>query len=387
MLLFSKFHFLTIVKRNPILTGHVYDKERNLFQTGELWIDSGTYTPDKHQFVKYIDAPPDTPNFATMNSTETLDYCVEVLMPLLNNGGSELTDKQIKDKLPLFATSIMVLPNNYAFYSVKVSHAVGDGVTFFHIMQEISMLMNGHYHQSNTHISISPLEWSNPMKPTHEFFPDAFSPRDVEKSYGLPFLCGLLKNFPTLTSRNQNILLLCKKKVSQKRREYRFNGTESFNCNEPISSNDIITAALCEANESSDIFVFTENIRGLKEGIPRNASGNFFWEVPVSRVACAANPLQVRLSVANGGYYPTDELPLQPFLCGRVGRLTSLATITHTISYPGTETICQLPFISFLQEIPLDVAIIFRFNNLYWGVLHNFAQFRLTGLLSELVAE
>lgn len=360
----------SLVKMNPILTGHVYDKNRDLFNSGELWIEAGTYTPDKHEFVKYIDPPLDAPDLSAMNATETLAYCLDVLMPLLD--GCELTEKQIEKKLPLFEANLILLPDSHAFYSVKMSHSVGDGVTFFQVLKEISMHMNG--------FDVSPIDWNNPLKPTHEFYPDTFSPRDIEVSYGGPFMCGLLKNFFTLSLRHQNILLLCKDKVNRKKRELR-----AASGSNDVSSNDIITAALCEANQSTDIFVFTENIRGIKQGVPRHAGGNFIWEVPVSRLACA-NPLEVRASVSNGGYYKTGELPLQPFLCGKVGRLTSLATITEKVMFKGTEVVCQLPFLSFIKELPLDVAVIFRFSDRYWGVLHNFSQFQMSGMLSDIVS-
>ena len=355
---------------NPVLTGHVYDKNRDFFNSGEIWIEAGTYTPDTHEFVKHIDPPSDAPHLSTMNATEILSYCQEVLMPLLD--GCELTEKQVEKKLPLFAANIILLPNNYAFYSVKMSHSVGDGVTFFQIVKQISMHMSG--------LDVSRIEWDNPLKPTHEFYPDSFSQRDAEISYGAPFMIGLLKNFFTLSLRRQHILLLSKSKISQKKRELR-----AASGSNDVSSNDIITAALCEANQSTDIFVFTENVRGIKNGVPRNAGGNFIWEVPVSRTACA-NPMQVRHSVSNGEYYATDELPIQPFLCGKVGRLTSLASITEKIIFKGTEIVCQLPFQSFIKELPLDVAVIFRFSDRYWGVLHNFSQFEMSGLLSEIVS-
>jgi hypothetical protein len=86
-------------------------------------------------------------------------------------------------------------------------------------------------------------------------------------------------------------------------------------------------------------------------------------------------------------FYKTDHLPIEPFVCGRVGRITSLASITEKTVLKGTTIVCTLPFLSFIKEIPMDVAVIFRFSNDYWGVLHNFANIKKTkdGLLSQIL--
>jgi hypothetical protein len=355
------------VELNPILSGHVYDVKRNFLNSGEIWIQTGTYDPEWHNFVQSIDPPAHTPDFLTIDPTEALSYCLEEIYPLLDE--CELTEKQIKDKLPLFSASLIVLPNQCALYTLKMSHCIGDGVTFFQLIKQISMLMSG--------IGITPIEWNNPLKPTHEFYPESFSPLDIEISYGLPFFLGLLKNFPSLSKRRRNIILISKNKVSARKNKLR-----AASGSKTLGSNDVIIAALCEANKSSDIFVFTQNVRSIKDGVPRHAGGNFFLEVPLSRKPCC-DPQNVRDCVSNVGFCKANELPIQPFLCGRVGRMTSLASITEKVHYEGTEIVFQLPFLSFIKDLPLDVAVIFRFDDSYWGVLHNFAEYKISGSLLE----
>ena len=97
-----------------------------------------------------------------------------------------------------------------------------------------------------------------------------------------------------------------------------------------ISANDIIMSSLCEMCGSSDIFAFDRSVRGIKDGITRSAAGNFFWEIPFERKA-AKNPFEIRkiLSSDTGSYFGTNGVPLMPFLNGRVGRITSLASVAH----------------------------------------------------------
>jgi len=343
-----------LVRENPILTGHVYKNEKN-----ELWIQSGTFLPGHHDFVRIFDAPESVPNFSNLTPNETLNAIQTHLVPLLEP--CELTAKQAKDKLPLLRATLILLPNNYAFYSLSVSHAVGDGVTFFLLLKELSIFMNG---MDNKDAAI---EWHCRQKATHEFYPKSFSNWDIQVSYGLPFMLGALKNFPSLLSRKAEVILLRKTKVMDKRRELRvtLNATD-------ISSNDIITAALAEANRACDIFIFTENVRngGKVDGIPGNAGGNFLLEVPVSRES-SCRPDEMRKAVNQRGEYKTDKLPLRPYLFGRVGRITSLASIAESMLYKDVKVICTIPLATFISEIPLDVCVIFRYDKEHWGVLHN----------------
>jgi hypothetical protein len=100
---------------------------------------------------------------------------------------------------------------------------------------------------------------------------------------------------------------------------------------------------------SSDIFAFDRSVRGIKEGVNKSAAGNFFVEIPFERDQ-GKNPSMIRRIISGKGtYFDTNGIPLLPFLNGRVGRITSLASITHQTTFPGSESICQLPSASFIK--------------------------------------
>jgi len=116
------------------------------------------------------------------------------------------------------------------------------------------------------------------------------------------------------------------------------------------------------------------------------AGGNFLCEIPVSR-RTAMQPERLRQVVSRHGEYAPNALPARPFYCGRVGRITSLASIAETVLYDGTTVVCTVPLASFIGEIPMDVAVIFRYDKQHWGILHNFAEFdRGAKLMAELLA-
>ena len=62
----------------------------------------------------------------------------------------------------------------------------------------------------------------------------------------------------------------------------------------------------------------------------RSAAGNLFTEIPFPKEE-GKDPHEIRkiLSTEDGCYYGRNEIPLLPSLNGRVGRITSLASVTH----------------------------------------------------------
>lgn len=224
----------------------------------------------------------------------------------------------------------------------------------------------------------SSINWNNPMKSTHEIYPDTFTERDYHRSYGLPFGWGLAKNLRALPRRHCKYLLLSKEEIQKLKNEMRVSKVHTSKCEkmatcedkiacERISTNDIVMSAICELNGSSDVFAFDRSVRGIKEGVHAGDAGNFFWEIPFDKTK-GVDPVEIRkiLLDDSGSFYRSDEVPLMPFLNGRVGRITSLATVTHQTTFPGSELLCQFPSASFISELPLDVAVIFKFNSGYW---------------------
>jgi hypothetical protein len=118
--------------------------------------------------------------------------------------------------------------------------------------------------------------------------------------------------------------LLSKEKISHKKKTLQ----NEDDGREAISANDIIMSALCEMCGSSDIFAFDKSIRGSKEGVSKSTAGNLFCEIPFDR-ELGMDPSFFRQVIGGGNYFHTNDIPLLPFLNGRVGRITSLASITH----------------------------------------------------------
>jgi hypothetical protein len=306
-----------------------------------------------------------------MNDTEIMEYLSKNILPLMEE--SRLVSEEIREKLPLFGGSLVVLNNEYACFSISMSHAVGDGTTFFQILKQVSLFMSG--------LPVPPINWDCPAKAKHEFYPTSMSKRDIFIYYGPPFLMGAARNILT-QKREPQLFLVDKQKVSVAKKTQR-DKLENKN----ISSNDIITAALCQSNPSADIFIFTESVRGIDPKVPINAGGNFIWEIPVPRDVCSKPDQLRKVIVSHQNGYETNHLPLMPFISGRHARVSSLASVTENVLYNGVKTVAVLPFGNYLTEIPLDVALIFRFNRDCWGIIHNFVDLKPSDLLQDIMKE
>eukprot|EP00984_Skeletonema_dohrnii_P019261 scaffold9177_cov67-Skeletonema_dohrnii-CCMP3373.AAC.2 len=375
-----------VVRANPILTGQLVEEKTSPWpwaQPRTLRVIPGVFPPESHSFLTTINPPADLASPAQVlyeeinkgtSAKELFQHVHSHVAPRLL-GKAEFSYDQIKNASPLFEAKLMDFGDGYAAYSIKMSHALGDGTTFFQVIKQISSYMNGHEPQ--------PINWDNPLKATHEIYPETFSNQDYERSYGGPFGWGVFKNIRTLGKRKCEYLLLSKDKITQKKREL-----QKSDENARISSNDVVMSVICEMCGSSDIFAFDRSVRSVKDGVDKSDAGNFFWEIPFEREKAAANPSVIRsiLMSETGTYYDTDEVPLMPFLNGRVGRITSLASITQKTTFPGSKVICQFPSASFISDLPLDVAVIFRFDEEHFGIMHNFRRVSPSPLLSEIIA-
>lgn len=300
----------TVVHRNPILTGRA---QMSSFFNTKISIKPGKYPSDSHSFVNEI-IPEALPASVTekliaqeMNETEVLQFMDDFLAPLVPPAESVI--ESIQSGGPLFGIDVIKLPGDYACYFVRMSHCVGDGVTYYNILSEIDHEMNPNRHKNNNRHEMPSLIWDDPAIASHEIFPQRFSEGDIQKAYGLGFTLGLLRNAWHIKRQRKDYIILNKQKIEQKRKAL----SALSPCNGYLSANDIITSAICSANKSSSIFAFTMNMRDRH----CHYGGNYHNEIPFLSSA-AKDPYEFRSIVKKGYYYEKDVLPLCPFVVGKV---------------------------------------------------------------------
>lgn len=95
-------------------------------------------------------------------------------------------------------------------------------------------------------------------------------------------------------------------------------------------------------------------------------------------------------NIVKKGYdFDTNELPICPFVFGRSGRISSLASIQKLIETDGTDSIiCHAMLSSFVQNVPMDTAFVISMNSESYVVLHNFREIDTeTGLIHGILSQ
>lgn len=370
-----------VVRANPILTGRAMSIQGagGLLDRDEIHVVPGAFLPDgadSHSFVEVIDARKKSPSPLGLREEDLLNYIDKFVSPLIPNPCAPTID-QIQNQAPLFWTKVVLLPDNYACFYIGMSHCLGDITTFTNLLDQLSSSRAGRHKPRE-------IDWDNSIKATHQLSPKDFSDRDTCIAYGLPFLIGLGANVIGKGERKNQFLTLSSEKIRAKRQELYNSPTDD---NATLSSNDIITAALCESCGSSDIFAFTRSLREMRHGEYGCLAGNLYIEIPFSRRE-GSDPNAFHRIMRRGRYYERDKLPLWPFLTGRVGRITScIAPKGMKFDFGNTQTVCHSPPKAFLQSCPFDCAVIFTMDPDHVGIMHNFLEVDETGLLEQLKAE
>ena len=380
-----------VVNKNPILTGRA--SKKGTFIDAQIIITTGAFPTASHEFVNVLDYTNTTtssfmcavPDLCKMDEKQILHFMDDFIAPIVPKAESVI--ESISNGSPLFYIDLALLPGGYACYVIKMSHCVGDGVCYFKITEQINHCFNGSSKKDHDLI-----DWINEDISKHEVYPSRFSPKDAQIMYGFPFLLGMLRNFCNMHKQQKGYFLLSKKKIQEKKKEY----MSKFDIN--VSTNDIITTAVCEANLSTDLFAFTMNMRSLH----CRYGGNYHNEVPFSKQAVLlnneedntlsslstplirANPPAFREIIKKGYYYDRDEIPICPFILGTVGRISSLASIQKLVLKDDMKLICHAMLSSFVSNVPMDTAFVSSMDDKCFVVLHNFRAINEKGLLNEI---
>lgn len=375
---------------NPILTGRLYrHRPFPLFhRKGDkfgLYIEPGYHADDVDKFVLVREAPPDMTNLAGMNCTNALRLIQHDIVPFMNIR-CESSGEDIAKKNPLFGAHVLRFPNNTACLAIKMSHCLGDGLTYYHIVDQLMYFLRESNGDRAKHAPPPKvINWNHPMKATFECFPETFSRRDRYTAYGWPFYLGILRNVRRLVHPTYKKLMVMRRdKIAQAKQEY----LKHCPSGTIISANDLITAGLCQSCESTDIFSFPLNMRGRKEGMmDKMAAGYLCCEIPFARTA-ALEPMSVREIVTKRQYYTTNELPRKPFLRGKNGRLSNFASVRSPDMFAenisGLQVICHCMPVNFFEIFPIDVCMIFAMDSQHIGVMHNFDKYHDTELLNNM---
>ena len=271
-------------------------------------------------------------------------YCQDVLGPLVPNLGNPTQQKSSGG--PLFNVSIIELPDHRAAYSVSLSRIVGDGWTYYALIDQLNCLINGN--------ALEPLTWD---------FPDVS--KEVDRSDRDKFRTSKLM-IPAIVS----------KMVTGARRKSQFieimdpdamkvlkstsRGDAAF-----VSTNDVVTAAVYETYRN-DLAMTYCNLRseGRLPGLQTRIGGNYDRPVLHPRAPAAGNPDFIRNKIIPPPHvvFGKNEIPFWPMAKCDIGFVNNITSLTKFIVTPNTTVSCHVGHRDLVEIFPLNVTIIGHAN-------------------------
>ena len=329
-----------VVAANPILSGKVVAGEGGK----GLAIAPATHDILDPAMLNVVAGPSDFEPPADI--VARCSYCQDVLGPLVPDLGTTIQQKASGG--PLFNVSIIKLPDHRAAYVVSLSHIIGDGWTYYALIDQLDCLVNEK--------TFEPLVWDDPGV-SREI--DHLSERDKFRSFKLmipAFICRMLYNFFT-GGRSSHILeVIDSDAMAELKKASR--GTAAF-----VSTNDVVTAAVYEIFDSK-LAMMATNLRGANRlaGLPPHSAGNFERLLLHPRAPAAESPAFIRekLLSSPSGFFGKNEVPFWPMATSDVGFITNWTSLTKFIVTPGATVSCHVPYRDYVENILIDSVIIFQ---------------------------
>ena len=345
-----------VVKANPILMGHV------TLEQGCLYLTPNAFSLEKHAFFEEMDVSDQVPSsfqFTDENHNsldESIQFMTDTIVPLVKHqrgtGRSE-----VKNKSPLFSFTLFTLTGSIICYKMSLSHLIGDASTYYALMDQVNSALKTE--------PLEPINWDNPFAKTSGILPDQCSERDRYRMTGMPILMCVLRNLPSLPFRKAKCFFFDQKAIDEKKLSLVNRTQHDF-----LSTNDIIMSALCRMNRTAKLISMAINRRGRTKGV-EDRDGGIFIMSPVFDPEAGKDPNVIRQVVKGGGYFQPDQVPLQPYLQGKVGCVTNWATLTTFLNMRGVKTLCHMPCPVFF-EAPMDGCVIFKVTDDCTAVCCNF---------------
>lgn len=292
-----------VVTLNPILTGRAVKSKKGMH------VEMGAFSASEHSFGNVHDFTDKGRVIEGMTNGELVDFVEGNIVPFIAEKLKEsvgLRDSrctsmksnvaaEIKHGLPLFEANLFLLDQSMCAYHISMSHAVGDAATYYMIVDQISCLLKGG--------KVNSINWDNPHMSSHELHAPNLDEKGIKTTmmkYASP--AGVVWKMITGGKRKSNFIFTDSRAIQQKKDEMVGAG------NGYLSSNDIITAALCRINITSE-FVFTNmDMRERETNMSRNDGGTILSLIPTPIVK-SKDPNIVRQTVDKTYFPPKGFVP------------------------------------------------------------------------------
>ena len=328
-----------VVAANPILSGKVVAGEGGkglaIARTEHKTLDPAT--------LNVVAGPSDFEPPADI--VARCNYCQDVLGPLAPNLGSPTQQKSSGG--PLFNVTLIELPGHRAAYSVSLSRIVGDGWTYYALIDQLNCLINGK--------ALEPLTWDEPNVSKEV---DHWSDRDKFRTSKLMIPAAISKMVTGARRTSQFIEIVDHEVISVLKSASR--GDAAF-----VSTNDVVTAAVYETYRNNLAMTYC-NLRseGRLPGLQPRIGGNYDRPVLHPRAPAAGNPDFIRNKIIPPPhvFFGKNEIPFWPMAKCDIGFVNNITSLTKFIVAPNTTVSCHVGHRDLVEIFPLNVTIIGHAN-------------------------
>jgi hypothetical protein len=343
-----------LTEQNPILTGQLitYDIVKfNVF----------------YDFVDYVTLDNNKVDFKLLSKPDKLDFLKTIVEPNVVNLGSGFD--QFKSQGPLFKVTVFDIGFENVCIAISMSHSIGDGCTYYNLIKQIDLLMADE--------EVEELNWGSSERFEYSWRPYYVGKMEELLTKICMFFCFAFKYFFGAKKRSHS-LILSKAKLEHLKLELR--GDE----HEFLSSNDIITAALNEADHGVDLNMFVMNARGRIKGYDSKMAGNYEKTIPYDTQTCR-DPNQIRTLVKNKRFFGDWEMFFWSYFIGRLGIITNWSSLTEFFTLDGLIVECHAPFSDFVTNTPCDLAVIYQFDRDTLAISHNYKNIDMAGIIEDIL--
>ncbi|CAB9503106.1 expressed unknown protein [Seminavis robusta] len=351
----------SVVQVNPILTSSMDTRKSD---NGEEEIVAMFHTFHPKELLKIIPKP-SKPNFKKplkdLDKKELLAYLEGEIIPQFPSHVGQVTrhcGQEITDKSPVFEVHMMHLPENYACYSVSLSHCIGDGAIYYQVMEQLNSAMTSGTIETK-------INWDGYEK---------IKAPNVAPSLALPpltmlgFMIGprVFKKFGPKEAEPYT-LLLSKKKIGQKKKEL-VDSTTKY-----LTSNDVVLSALCGAMlDNAAIQTQYVNLRGKLDELDPSDAGNYVLTSVLGAKDAASYPNAIRKVTASGQSNISPWKSFLPIARGNYVCNTNWAGLKSVLD----GTVAHVPSNGFIRSRfaaggSSYFTIIFEYDNEALGVATN----------------
>ena len=338
-----------VVKANPILMGHA------AFENDRFYLVPNAFPVNKHSFYEEIDLSDQVPQsfqFSDENQHENFQFMEKIILPHCKRGKSK---SEVKNKSPLFSFTVFILTENIICYKMDMSHIIGDASTYYALMDQINSTFANE--------PINPINWDNPLARSSGIFPDRCSERDKYRMMGFPLFISVLRNLPKSPFRRHKHFLIDQEIAEEKKLSLVDTSKHKF-----LSTNDIIMAALCQMNPNAKLMSMAMNRRGRSNDIDSRDGGNFICIAGLDGDA-GRDPNTIRHIVKRGQFFEPNQVPLKPYLEGKICSVTNWTSLTTFLNAHSVRTLSHMPV---PVKSPADTCVIFKATESCTAISCNF---------------